>query len=379
MGKTSMSKILIVGAGLSGCVLAERFASIGHEITMIDKRDHVGGNIFDHYVDDILVSKYGAHIFHTSYEDVWKYVTQFAVWEGYEHRVLSRVDGKLVPIPINIDTVNEVMGTDIKNETEMRLWLELQGAGTIENPGNSEESALNRIGSKELYEKMIKYYTYKQWNMFPEKLEASVLDRIPVRLDHNDRYFSDKYEGIPKGGYTKFVTNMIGSHEYSKNIGILLNTDYFEFIGDKNPFKVADFIFFTGKIDSYFQEKFGKLEYRSLRFVHEIHDVESYQPSAVVNYPMMDVDYTRIIEHKKIYGQKSPKTLITKEYSSDVGEPYYPIPNEKNRNLYEKYQKEAEKAKGVCFVGRLANYKYFNMDQAIKNALDIFEEMKGKI
>lgn len=373
-----MSNILIVGAGLSGCVLAERFASIGHDITVIDKRDHIGGNVYDYLIDGIMVSKYGAHIFHTSYEDVWEYVNRFAEWMPYEHRVLSRVDGKLVPIPINIDTVNEVMGTEIKDEEDMRRWLELQGADRIENPNNSEESALNRIGSKELYEKMIKYYTYKQWNMFPDKLEASVLDRIPVRTDHNDRYFSDKYEGIPKGGYTKFVTNMLGKEEWGKKIGIMTGVDYFDYVKSKS-YQKPDFVFFTGKIDSYFGEKFGQLEYRSLSFVHEIHERESYQPVAVVNYPTMDVQFTRIVEHKKLYQQKHPKTLITKEYSSAVGEPYYPIPNDRNRALYEKYQKEAEKAEGVCFVGRLANYKYFNMDQAIKNALDIFEEMKEKI
>lgn len=369
-----MSKILIVGSGLSGAVLAERHANDGDEVIVIDKRDHIGGNVYDYETEEGLrVGKYGAHIFHTSYEDVWKYVNQFSEWTPYEHRVVSNVDGQLVPIPINIETVNKVLGTDIKDEYEMKRWLELQKMNVdIWEPQNSYESAISRIGNKELYEKMIKFYTFKQWGVYPEHLEASVLDRIPVRDNNYNRYFSDKYEAMPKEGYTKFVENMLDH----RNITVYLNTDYFK-DKDMSIFKDYDLLYFTGKIDTYFNEKFGKLKYRSLRFEHEVHDQESYQPFAVVNYPGMEVPFTRIVEHKKLYGQKHPKTLVTKEYSQDEGEPYYPFPNEENRKLYEKYQKEAQSRTDVIFVGRLANYKYFNMDQAIKNALDLFHELKG--
>jgi UDP-galactopyranose mutase len=366
-------KILIVGAGLSGATLARCFADDGHNITIIEKRNHIAGNVYDYKnKDGLLIGKYGAHIFHTSYEDVWKFVNKYSKWNKYEHRVLSKVDGKLVPIPINIDTVNTLLGLSITSEEEMKLWLKKQGAGKIKNPKNSEESALNRIGNEELYSKMIKNYTKKQWDMYPNELEPSVLDRIPVRTNNYDRYFSDTYEAMPKEGYTKFVENILNH----KNIKVVLETDYFEF-KDKNNF---DYEFFTGKIDQYFNEKYGKLQYRSLRFEHEIHDTESYQEAAVVNYPQEDVDFTRIVEHKKLYGQDNEKTLITKEYSKADGEAYYPIPNSTNRKIYQKYQKEAsESAENVCFVGRLANYKYFNMDQAIKNALDIYNNMKGEL
>jgi UDP-galactopyranose mutase len=222
---------------------------------------------------------------------------------------------------------------------------------------------------------MVKNYTKKQWDMYPQELEPSVLDRIPVRTNYYDRYFSDTYEAMPKEGYTKFVENILNH----KNIEVLLETDYFDFHTSK-VYDKYDYEYYTGKIDQYYNGKHGELQYRSLTFEHEIHDVESYQEAAVVNYPQEDVPYTRIVEHKKLYGQKNPKTLITKEYSNSNGEAYYPIPNVANRKIYQKYQKEAAKsAENVCFVGRLANYKYFNMDQAIKNALDIYNNMKGEL
>lgn len=365
--------IVIVGAGLSGAVLAERYANLGHEVMIIEKRDHIAGNVYDYVTErGLLMSKYGAHIFHTSDNQVWDYVNRFSVWKNYEHRVLSKVDEQLVPVPVNIDTVNKILKLNIKNPEEMKSWLQDQRHSIKDGTrgDDSRDAALRRIGNVELYEKMFKYYTYKQWNMFPEKLEASVLERIPIRTDYNDRYFSDKHEGIPSLGYTEMVRRMLDH----KNIYVMLNTDYFDIKDSLNP----DQLFFTGKIDSYFNNTFGKLQYRSLRFEHETLEQKSFQEAAVINYPTMDVKYTRIVEHKKIYNQlDEPYTIITKEYPTDEGEPYYPIPNKKNRDLYDKYKKLTEHNKEATFIGRLANYKYFNMDQAIKNALNIFNELEG--
>lgn len=371
----SKRNIVIVGSGLSGATLANKFANDGHMVFVYEKRDHIGGNVYDYTHDEtnLLIGKYGAHIFHTSYEDVWKFVNKFTEFNSYEHKVLSKVDDKLVPVPVNITTVNEILGMNIKTEKAMKKWLEYR-QGLYEqifpNNKNSKEAALRRIGEYTLYYKMFKYYTYKQWAKYPEELEPSVLERIPIRTDYNDRYFSDKYEGIPKNGYTRMVNKMLNH----KNIFMWLNYDFKEV-----PKDIEDpLIFYTGKIDSYFNDKFGALEYRSLRFEHEVYQGESFQRAAVVNYPQMDEDFTRIVEHKKIYQQEGPKTLITREYSSSTGEAYYPVPTERNRKIYAKYQKEAEKLEkeGIYFVGRLANYKYFNMDQAIKNALELYNKVK---
>lgn len=356
--------IVIVGAGLSGATLAERFANDGHRVAVFEKRDHIGGNTYD-YVNEagIRIAKYGAHIFHTSDEEVWQYVNRFSQFNDYKHRVLSYVNRKLVPVPVNIDTVNSLLGTNIKTPEEMSVWLQLNQVKT--EIANSEDAALSRVG-KDLYQLMFKPYTIKQWNLDPSELEPSVLQRIPVREDFNDRYFSDTYEGMPINGYTKMVSNML-NHPLIK---VYLDVDWFKLNFRSKP----KGIFFSGKIDQYFNHKHGKLEYRSLRFEHETFDIPNYQPASVVNYPSLLYPFTRIIEHKKFYNTRSNKTTITKEYSIDGGEPYYPVPNEKNRAIFEKYKSEANERKDVCFVGRLANYKYFNMDQAIKNALDIFQE-----
>lgn len=363
--------IVIVGAGLSGATLARKFAEDGKQIVVFEKRDHIGGNTYDYRNEDgIMIAKYGAHIFHTSDQEVWDFVNRFTEWIPYEHRVLSRVGDKLVPVPVNIDTVNELFGTQIRSPREMETWLFLNTTN-IKKPRNSEESALARVGGQ-LYELMFKNYTKKQWDMEPRELEPEVMARIPVRTDHNDRYFSDTYEGIPKEGYTEMVKKML-DHE---NIQVVCGIDYF---GMQPVITPPGLTIFTGKIDQYFGDKHGKLEYRSLRFEHETLDIDSFQPAAVVNYPEEQYPFTRIIEHKKFYNQKSLKTSITREYSIAGGEPYYPIPNKRNRDIFNKYQKEARRAKKVVFAGRLANYKYFNMDQAIKNALEIYEEVKGKV
>lgn len=363
--------VLIIGAGISGAVLAERYASSGKKVLIIEKRDHIAGNCYD-YMDEngILVSKYGAHLFHTNEEKVWKYVNRFADWYPWEHKVIARVDDKTVPIPVNITTVNTLFNTNIKTEEEMQDWLG-QNRVPFAKPANGEEAVLNRVGVT-LYEKMFKYYTKKQWDKYPAELDAAVLERIPVRYNFDDRYFSDKYQALPKGGYTKLFERMLDH----PNIEILLNTDYFDV---KNEYKNYQKLFYTGPIDRFFDLKtvgFEKLEYRSINFVSETVDAEFFQENSVVNYPGTEVDFTRIIEYKHFGNQKSAKTTIVKEYTVDDGEPYYPVPNPRNQEIYNHYKAEADKLPDVYFVGRLANYKYFNMDQAFMNALDLFNSLE---
>ncbi len=362
--------IIIVGAGISGATLAERYATQENKkVLVLEKRDHIGGNCYDYYNEaGILVSKYGAHIFHTNYEEVWQYVSNFTQWYPYKHKVLSYVDGKLVPVPVNITTVNALLGTNIKTETQMKAWLK---KNTIpnDNPKHSEHVALSRVG-RHLYEKMFKNYTQKQWDIHPRKLKPSVIGRIPVRTNFEDRYFTDTHQAIPKKGYTEIFKKMLDH----PNITVKLNTDYFT-LKDKLP--KYEKLFFTGPVDQFFSYKYKKkLQYRSLRFEFETYDKEFYQTNAVINYPN-DHSYTRIIEYKHFTGQKHPKTTISKEYPTWEGEPYYPVLSKENLELYSHYQKEAEKAEkeNIYFVGRLANYKYFNMDEAFKNALDLFNKL----
>ena len=363
--------ILIIGAGISGATLAERYASIGKKVLVIEKRNHIAGNCYDHLDENgILVSKYGAHLFHTNDNKVWKYVNQFAEWYPWEHKVIARVDDKTVPIPVNITTVNTLFNTNITTEEEMTKWLN-DNRVVFEPAKNGEEAVLNRVGEV-LYEKMFKHYTKKQWDKYPDELHASVLERIPVRYNYDDRYFSDEFQALPKGGYTKIFEKMLNH----PNIKVILDTDYFDI---KDQIDGYEKLFYTGPIDRFieFKDKIvDKLEYRSINFVTEHLDEEYFQETSVVNYPGNDVAFTRIIEYKHFGNQQSPKTSIVKEYTVDTGEPYYPVPNEKNQKVYDLYKAEAEKLKDVYFVGRLANYKYFNMDQAFKNALDLFENLE---
>lgn len=359
-------KNLIVGAGISGATLARKLADIGETVLVIEKRDHIGGNTYD-YIDEhtgIRLSKYGAHIFHTNNDEVWEFVNKYSAWKPYQHRVLSYVKERYVPVPVNIKTVNDLFNLNIKNEIEMGKWLDkVQVKGEI---NNSRDAALSRVGL-DLYELMFENYTKKQWDIYPEDLEPSVLERIPVRYDFYDRYFSDKYEGLPENGYTNFVKNILDH----KNIKVELKTEY------NDSFTGYNKIFFTGKIDSYFQDKFGKLEYRSLDFSYETIKVKDYQPAAVVNYPSLDYPYTRVIDYKKFYPVSTDYSIIAKEYSSNTGEEYYPVPTPKNREIYALYQKEAQKLedKGIFFVGRLAEYKYYNMDQAIASSIELFNKV----
>jgi len=370
--------IVIVGAGISGAVLAERYASIGKKVLVIEKRDHIAGNCYDYYDEHgILVSKYGAHIFHTNFEDVWEYVQKFSKWRFYEHRVKAKIDtGELVPIPVNIETVNKVFGLKIKTEAEMIEWLDKNQVKN-DQPKNAEEAALARVG-KVLYEKLFKYYTKKQWDRYPAELDASVTNRIPVRTNFDDRYFTDKYQYLPVGGYTKMFARMLSN----PNITVKLDQDYFDI---KDQLKGIEKLFYTGPIDRFFNFMFSgdqKLEYRSINFVFESYNQEYYQDSSVVNYNAPGKEnFTRIVEYKHLTGQKSPITTISKEYTVDADnshEPFYPVPNPRNQEIYEKYKEEADKLQNIYFVGRLANYKYFNMDQAFKNALDLFIQLEGK-
>ncbi len=365
--------IVIVGAGISGAVLADQYARIlNKKVLVLEKRDHIGGNCYDYTnAAGHKVSKYGPHYFRTNDEGVWEYLQQFSEWVPFEAHCLSHVDGKKVPIPVNIDTVNTLFGTKIESEQDMKEWLDKE-TEHIEDPKNSEEAALRRVG-KRLYEMMFKNYTTKQWDKHPTELEPSVMDRIPVRLNHDDRYFTDKYQAYPKEGYTPIFEKIL-SHP---NIEVVLNTTWEDFCKDNEV--TYDKLFFSGKIDSYFQEELGKLEYRSLRFEEETLNQEFFQDIIQENYPASDIPFTRIVEYKYQTKQKSPTTTIVREYPTWEGEPYYPVPSERNREIYARYQAktlELEK-QNVYFVGRLANYKYFNMDQAFRNALDLFARLEN--
>lgn len=360
--------VIIVGAGLSGAVLAERFANINKRVLIIEKRNHIGGNCYD-YVDKetgILMNMYGAHLFHTNDDGVWSYINKFDEWTRWDHRVIGNVNRRLVPIPVNMNTVNALLNETIKTEDEMDEWLS-KNQVKYDQITNSEQMGKSRVGT-DLYNLIFRDYTKKQWDKYPEELKPEVLSRIPVRNNLDDRYFSDRYQALPKYGYTHFIRKLLENN----NIDVLLNVDYM----DVKDIHKADITIFTGPIDQYFQDSgLDKLEYRSIDFRLERHmNTPYYQTNSVVNYPGLEVDFTRIVEYKHFLHQESPHTIIAKEYTTDNGEPYYPVPNEKNMSLYEEYKTLAENETATHFVGRLANYKYFNMDQAIRNALDYFDE-----
>lgn len=361
--------ILVVGCGLSGVVFAERFANVlNKKVVIIDKREHIGGNCYDYIDKDtgILMNKYGAHLFHTNNEEVWNYINRFDKWIRWEHKVLAFVDNKFVSIPVNITTINELCNQNLKTEEDMNKWLS-ENQVKYDSITNSEEMAKSRIGEI-LYDKMIKDYTFKQWDKYPNELDKSVLERIPVRNNFDTRYFSDKYQALPHKGYTHFFERILDN----ENIEVKLNTDYFDLIS-KNDFEM---IIFTGPIDSYFPG-LDKLEYRSIDFdIKVIKNMNYYQPGSVVNYPSLEYPYTRIVEYKHFLNQKSSDTVIVTEKTQNNGEPYYPVPTKKNLELYEKYKNLAieEEKNNVYFIGRLANYKYFNMDEAIFNAIKFFND-----
>lgn len=366
--------ILIVGAGLSSAVIAERYATeLNKKVLILEKRNHVAGNCYDYYDKDtgIRINKYGAHLFHTNDQEVWEYIRNFADWTRWEHTVLSYVDGQYVSVPVNITTINRLCNEALVNEHDVDKWLSVnQYKYDVIN--NSEEMARSRVGDI-LYNKLFKQYTIKQWNKEPRELDASVMARIPIRKSFDTRYFSDKYQYLPEQGYTGLVENMLNH----PNITVMLNTDYFDWI-KSHSIEGFEKIYYTGPIDMYFDNIYGKLEYRSIDFhIERLYETNYHQPNSVVNYPSLDVPFTRIVEYKHFLNQQSPHTIIVSETTNNTGEPYYPVPTERNYKLYEKYQKlaeEEERDKNVIFVGRLANYKYFNMDQAIANALNVFKQ-----
>ncbi len=362
-----MFDYLIVGAGFAGSVLAERLANgSDKKILICDKRPHIAGNAFDFYNDDgILIHKYGPHIFHTNSKEVFDYLSRFTKWREYQHRVLAAVDGMLLPIPINLDTINKLYGLNLTSFEVEDFFENL--AEKRETIRTSEDVVVAKVG-RELYEKFFRNYTRKQWGLDPSELDASVTSRVPTRTNRDDRYFTDVYQAMPKHGFTKMFEKMLDS----PNIKILLNCDYREII---NQISFREMIY-TGPIDAFFDYRYGKLPYRSLEFQHETRDTEQFQNAPVVNYPNEQA-FTRITEFKYLTGQEHKKTSIVYEYPQAAGDPYYPIPRPENADIYAKYKTLAETRSDVRFVGRLATYKYYNMDQIVAQALMTYGKIEG--
>jgi UDP-galactopyranose mutase len=360
-----MFDYLIVGAGFAGCVLAERLARDADKNVLIcDVRPHIGGNAYDHYNDDgILVHKYGPHIFHTNSAEVFEYLSRFTTWRPYQHRVRALVDGQLVPMPINLDTINQLYGLNLTAlQVEDFLKSIAEPRAEIRT---SEDVVVSKVG-RELYEKFFRGYTRKQWGLDPSELDASVTARVPTRTNRDERYFTDTYQAMPLHGYTRMFERMLDH----PNIKIMLNTDYREIEG---VIPYSEMIY-TGPVDAFFEYRYGKLPYRSLRFVHETHDTPVYQPAPVINYPN-DYAYTRVTEFKYLTGQEHRKTSIVYEYPEAEGDPYYPVPRPENAELYKRYKALADATPGVYFVGRLATYKYYNMDQVVAQALAVYRKV----
>ena len=362
-----MFDYLVVGAGFAGATIAQRLAAHGgHKVIVCDKRPHIGGNAYDHYDDaGILVHKYGPHIFHTNSREVFDYLSAFTEWRPYQHRVRASVDGQLVPIPINLDTVNQLYGTSM---TSLALEEYFQSvAEVVPSIRTSEDVIVARVG-RELYEKFFRNYTRKHWGLDPSQLDASVTARVPVRTNRDDRYFTDTYQVMPLHGYTRMFERMLAH----PNIKILLNADYRD-VHEAIPH--ADVIY-TGPIDEYFDFRLGKLPYRSLQFQFETRNQVVAQPAPVINYPNENA-FTRVTEFKYLTGQEHPKTSLVYEYSKADGDPYYPIPRPENAALYKQYQALGETAAGVHFLGRLGTYKYYNMDQVVAQALTLYSKIAG--
>jgi UDP-galactopyranose mutase len=365
--KTKSYDYLVVGAGFAGSVIAERLAS-QHDakVLVIDRRPHFGGNAYD--VKDeagVLIHQYGPHIFHTNSDEIVDYLSQFTEWRPYEHRVLAEVRGQLVPIPINRTTLNLLFGLDLETDEEAAAYLASR-AEPVAEIKTSEDVVISAVG-RELYELFFQGYTRKQWGIDPSDLDKSVTARIPTRTNTDDRYFGDKHQIMPANGYTAMFERMLDH----PNIDLMLGTDWRDV---KDEIDAAHIVY-TGPIDEYFDYRFGKLPYRSLRFEHKTLDQAHFQPVATVNYPHPDVPYTRITEYKHLTGQSHPKTSITYEYPSAEGDPYYPIPRPENQALFKKYERLADATSGVTFVGRLATYRYYNMDQVVGQALATFRRI----
>jgi UDP-galactopyranose mutase len=356
---------LIVGAGFAGSVLGERIANeLDQSVLLIDKRDHIGGNAYDRLnADGLLIHQYGPHIFHTNSQQIFDYLSRFTSWRPYEHRVLAHVDNQLVPIPINLDTVNKLYGLSLDSAGLERFFAER--AEHVDPIRTSEDVVVSQVG-RELYEKFFRGYTRKQWGLDPSELDKSVTARVPVRLNRDDRYFGDAYQYMPAQGYTRMFERMLDN----ENIDVKLGADW----KDLRSQDLARRTIFTGPIDEYFGFELGQLPYRSLRFEHVTLDKEWSQPVAVVNYPQTR-DYTRVTEYKHLTGQTHPRTALTYEYPSETGDPYYPIPNAKTAARYKAYEARALAEQNVWFVGRLATYRYYNMDQVVGQALATFRRI----
>jgi UDP-galactopyranose mutase len=358
---------LVVGAGFAGSVLAERLASeLDARVLLVEKRSHIGGNAFDrHDVQGVLVHPYGPHIFHTNSADVFDYLSRFTGWRPYQHRVLASVDGQMLPMPINLDTVNRLYGLTLTS-FNMKQWLD-SVAEPLANIATSEDAVISKVG-RDLYNKFFRGYTRKQWGMDPSELDASVTARVPTRTNRDDRYFTDTYQAMPEHGYTRMFEKMLAH----PNIKVMLNTDFRE-VADILPWK---HMIYSGPIDAFFNFKYGKLPYRSLSFEHVHHARAQFQSVGTINFPN-DHAYTRVTEFKHLTGQQHAGTSVVYEYPRSEGDPYYPVPTPQNAALYERYASEAESIDDVTFVGRLATYRYYNMDQVVGQALATFKRLRA--
>ncbi|MCQ2450859.1 MAG: UDP-galactopyranose mutase [Clostridia bacterium] len=369
-----MYDYLIVGSGLYGATFAQRAKADGKSVLVIDKRPNIAGNVYTEKIEGINVHKFGAHIFHTNNKEVWDYVNRFATFNRFTNTPIANYKGEIYSLPFNMFTFNKMWG--VKTADEAKKIIDEQRAEIKGTPKNLEQQAISLVG-REIYEKLIKGYTEKQWGRDCKDLPPFIIKRLPVRLTYDNNYFNALFQGIPVGGYTKMVENML------KGIEVKLNTDYFS---DKENFdKMAKRVIYTGPIDAYFDYKLGTLQYRSVRFENEILDIPNFQGNAAVNYTDRETPYTRIIEHKWFefgkdeMGNDIKKTVISKEYSSEWkpgDEPYYPVNDEANEKLYNDYKKLAEKEKNVVFGGRLGEYKYYDMDRVIEAAFDAYEKEK---
>ncbi|MEO3703861.1 UDP-galactopyranose mutase [Trichormus azollae] len=360
---------LIVGAGFSGSVIAERLASCSEKkVLIVDRRNHIGGNAYDHYNEHgILIHKYGPHIFHTNSHEVFEYLSRFTQWRTYEHRVLTSVDGQLLPIPINLDTINKLYGMNLNSFEVEEFFKSL--AEPKEYIRTSEDVVVSKVG-RDLYEKFFRGYTRKQWGLDPSELDKSVIARVPTRTNRDNRYFTDTYQAIPLHGFTRMFEKMLAH----PNIKVMLNTDYREILR-AIPYRE---MVYTGPIDEFFNYRYGILPYRSLDFQHETHDTPVFQSAPVINYPNEHL-YTRVTEFKYLTGQEHTKTSIVYEFPKAEGDPYYPVPRSDNNEIYKQYKALADAMLGVYFVGRLATYKYYNMDQCIAQALSVYGKIALKV
>ena len=361
-----MFDYLIVGAGFAGAVVADRMArGCGKKVLVVDRRPHIAGNAYDHYNEDgILIHRYGPHIFHTNSEHVFDYLSQFTSWRSYEHRVLALVDGKLVPVPINLETVNKLY--DLRLTSDQLAEFFANRAEFCEKVKTSEDVVVSKVG-RDLYEKMFRNYTRKQWGKDPSELDAQVTARIPVRTNSDDRYFTDRYQAMPEFGYTRMFENILDH----SNITLELGCDYRDLIKTTNYKKLI----YSGPIDEFFHFRFGKLPYRSLHFQHETLPIEFLQPVAVINHPNEHA-YTRVTEFKHLTGQNHRKTSIVYEFPASEGDPYYPVPTLEHAQLYKRYAELAAITTDVYFVGRLGTYKYYNMDQVVAQALTLCKHLE---